>query len=93
MFPINILDIVRSPYGNFQVLEKENINNIIMCKGIFVDWKLPNGKNAKGTLNEKLLQKVIIKNVHCNDCGSKSLSLYHFYGIECKNCGSFNTQE
>jgi hypothetical protein len=31
--------------------------------------------------------------VHCMDCGKNSQTPFHFYGLECVECGSFNTQE
>ena len=93
MFPINLNDIVDSPYGKFKVLEKVLVNNIILCKGIFVDWKLKNNNYTKGTFDEKLLNKKIIKEIYCNDCCKKSTGNFHFYGIECIFCKSFNTQE
>lgn len=33
----------------------------------------------------------IYKNIYCNDCGKKSLTQYHYLGIKCKNCNSYNT--
>lgn len=94
MIPIYVDDIVDSPYGKFKILEKNFIvNNITMYNGIFMDWKMKNNMYAKATLNENALNKKLIKEIYCNDCEQKSLSEYHFYGIECKSCGSFNTQE
>jgi ribosomal protein S27AE len=46
-----------------------------------------------GTLSNKMVKKNLYKQIHCNDCGKKSTSAFHFYGIECGECGSFNTQE
>ncbi|CAG9313569.1 unnamed protein product [Blepharisma stoltei] len=30
-------------------------------------------------------------NILCNDCLEKSTILFHFYGLKCKECGSYNT--
>ena len=40
-----------------------------------------------------MIKKNIYKNIYCNDCENKSTTQFHFYGLECKSCGSFNTQE
>jgi RING finger/CHY zinc finger protein 1 len=93
IIPIIPNDVVDSPYGKFKILEKEFINNVVLCKGIFVDWKLKTNTYVIGILNEELLTKKNIKEIYCNDCCKKSNGEFHFYGIECKFCGSFNTQE
>lgn len=93
IIPIISDDIVDSPYGKFKVLEKQLVNGIVLCKGIFVNWKLKTNSYASGTFDEQLLIKKIIKEIYCNDCCKKSNGEFHFYGIECKHCGSFNTQE
>ena len=93
IFPIIPNDIVDSPYGKFKVLEKNIVNKITLCNGILINWKLKNNNLATATFDESILNKKIIKDIYCNDCQLKSLSEFHFYGIECKHCGSFNTQE
>lgn len=32
-----------------------------------------------------------LRTVYCNDCEKKNETPYHFLGLECKECGSFNT--
>lgn len=29
--------------------------------------------------------------IYCNDCEKKTISPYHFLGLKCQNCGSYNT--
>lgn len=65
----------------------------ILWEGILVDWELSTKKPAKAILNENCLQKVKYAAIVCNDCGHKSSVKFHYYGLECKYCGSFNTQE
>lgn len=65
--------------------------------GEFVDWNLQdsigNKKKAFGSLNFSTIKNVLYKNIHCNDCETNSITKFHFEGLECINCGSFNTQE
>lgn len=95
MIPIEINDIVDTPMGKFQVIKINNENNTIMYEGKFVNWFInkEQTKNVIGILNSKFVKKNLYKEIHCNDCGKKSTSQFHFYGLECGVCGSFNTQE
>lgn len=34
-----------------------------------------------------------MRNIHCNDCNQNSRVRYHYWGMECGHCHSFNTQE
>lgn len=95
MIPIELEDIVDTPFGKFKILKIKTINRIKLFKGEFISWFVDiNSKfNVKATLNHNFIKKNIYKNIHCNDCGKKSTSQFHFYGLECIECGSFNTQE
>ena len=92
ILPILSLDIVNSPYGRFKVITNKKIDSNTFWEGEFIDWKLNSSKYAKGVLNLNQLEKPFIKDIYCNDCNLKSKTNYHFYGLECKPCGSFNTQ-
>jgi hypothetical protein len=104
-FPINQNDIVDSDYGKFKIIQINQINGKLMYLGEFVDWiNKPFGENsfeekvlgstyAYGTLGSDSVKKNLYKKIHCNDCGNKSVSPFHFYGLECGVCSSFNTQE
>ena len=61
-----------------------------MYFGEFVNWNM---KKATGILNSNSIKKIYYKEIYCNDCEKKTTTVFHFYGMECKNCGSFNTQE
>jgi hypothetical protein len=95
IIPINLNDIVNTPMGKFQVINIFNMNNTTIYEGKFVDWFInkEQTKNVIGTLNSGFVKKNLYKEIHCNDCGKKSTSQFHFYGLECDGCGSFNTQE
>lgn len=82
-------DIVPSIFGKFQFVKIENE----MYYGNFIDWKLRNGQYATGILNKKSITPTVFVSIYCNDCNKKSDTLYHVFGLECKNCGSFNTQQ
>ena len=96
MIPIEIFDIVDTPIGKFQVI-KINLssNNKIMYEGKFKNWFVDKEQmiNVIGTLNSNFVKKNLYKEIYCNDCGKNSTTQFHFYGLECKECGSFNTQE
>ena len=85
--PICTNDIVDTSWGKFIIGDIKEINNIKMYKGKFIK------NNMNGTLNEFSVKKNLYKSICCNDCGAKTLSQYHPYGLECSNCSSFNTQE
>jgi hypothetical protein len=100
--PIELGDTVDSDYGKFLVKSSEMVNGIRMYSGEFVDWNICSNKNshvnsnikkASGTLDSNTVIKNIYKNIHCNDCQTNSIAKFHFYGLECGNCKSFNTQE
>lgn len=95
MIPIEINDIIDTPMGKFQVIKINNENNTTMYEGKFVNWFInkEQTKNVIGILNSKFVKKNLYKEIHCNDCEKKSTSQFHFYGLECGVCGSFNTQE
>lgn len=92
MIPIYSHDVVNSPYGKFIVLEKKQIGPNVFWKGEFENWNMSYGKRVIGFINENQLKKITTKNIYCNDCNKKCLTPFHYYGLECKNCGSFNTQ-
>lgn len=95
MLPIELDDIVDTPFGKFNVNKINTMNGIKLFSGEFVNWFSDKNKksNVKATLNSSYVKKNLYKNIYCNDCGKNSSTLYHFYGLECVECGSFNTQE
>ncbi len=95
MIPIELNDIVDTQFGKFQVNSIESVNQVKLFKGQFVNWFRDKSQllSVLGTLNSSMCKKNLYKQIHCNDCGKKSTSVFHFYGMECGECGSFNTQE
>lgn len=85
-------NVICCKFGHMKLIVEEIINhNLIIYKGFFPDW-IMNGKNVVGYFNNKSLKKEPKKvNIFCNDCESKSLTLFHYLGNECINCGGFNT--
>ena len=99
-FPIYTGDIIDSDYGKFKVNSISFVEGKPMYTGEFAYdfFVTPNTKYYKknivmATLNANVVRKNYYKQIHCNDCGKKSTTPFHFYGLECKECGSFNTQE
>lgn len=88
-------DIMISPYGKFKIKKKKiTEKKDVLWEGEFIDWIISfkqEKKYAKGILSESILEKYV--GIYCNDCRTKSSVKYHFYGLECKSCGSFNTQQ
>lgn len=95
MIPIEPEDIVDTPYGKFKVNKINIIEGTKLFEGEFVDWFTDkNSKyNVSAILNYSVVKKNLYKSIYCNDCGKNSQTPFHFYGLECKECGSFNTQE
>ena len=48
---------------------------------------------ATATIHQKDLENISDINILCYDCDKKSIIKFHFLGLECKLCGSFNTSE
>ncbi len=88
-------DIVDSPYGKFKIINIKFIDENLFYTGEFINWIISNSTYSKaiGILNSNSVKKNIYKKIYCNDCNKKSISKFHYYGLECKECGSFNTQE
>lgn len=95
MIPIEPEDIVDTPYGKFKVNKINIINGTKLFEGMFVSWFVDKKSkcNVSATLNYSVVKKNLYKNIYCNDCGKNSQTPFHFYGLECGECGSFNTQE
>lgn len=100
MFPIIVTDIVDTQFGKFEILSIETLNenklsNNKLFKGKFINWFNSKSKksNVTGTLNNSMVKKNIYKQIHCNDCEKKTLAPFHYWGMECAECKSFNTQE
>eukprot|EP01039_Chlorochromonas_danica_P010806 gene10805-12011_t len=87
-FPLRVGDTVESPYGDF-LLTGQLPNGL--WEGSLVGWKLATNRCSKATLHESILEKNRHVEVLCFDCESKSVTDFHFLGLECKECGSFNT--
>lgn len=74
---------------------KKNIYNCSFCKKSAINmeniWQqLKIEKNNTPMPNE---YKDTIVKVSCFDCEKESDTEFHIVGLECKNCGSFNTQK
>jgi len=96
-FPIEIGDVVASPFGNFKTVERRIVvdgkkNEVVMWKGMLIGWVLANGNSTQATFAESsLVKKQRRKLIWCYDCEKKTTTEFHFLGLECKSCGGFNT--
>ena len=93
MFPLTVGNIVNTKFGKFKLIKKIIQYDNIFWSGEFINWILKTKNNASGILLESCIEKDLSINIYCNDCCSLSNTNFHFYGLECKKCGSFNTQE
>lgn len=50
-----------------------------------------NGTTIPMTFFHREVKKKLTKKIFCFECEKKSITNFHFIGLECKNCGSFNT--
>lgn len=64
-----------------------------MYEGEFVNWRLADGRCARGVLQEAQLEKKRDVAMYCFDCETRGTAPFHFVGIECGRCGSFNTSK
>ena len=74
----------------FREYKISNANTDYNIRGELIDIKTTKPTigtfSAKSILTEYLKRKII-----CVDCDKKSIGEFHFIGIECKFCNSFNT--
>jgi hypothetical protein len=107
-FPIRVGDVVDSPYGPFQVTSRRLVNCMsnedatpdtpigsvtTLWEGFFPDWQLTVGQKAQAVLNENLLENHRKIKICCFDCEAKSVTNFHFLGLECQSCKGFNTAQ
>lgn len=94
-FPIREGDLVDSPYGKFLVQRRrplEGSDNKVMWEGLLHEWILSDGSYTKATLDDNVLVKNAKRvNVFCYDCEKRSVSDFHFVGLECGHCKGYNT--
>lgn len=93
-FPVEIGEAVGSPYGKFLtsrkiIIQNPNGQEDVLWEGYLVNWNTISNSSVKATLNQSCLYK--LSNIYCYDCEKKSTSTFHFLGLECVPCGSFNT--
>ena len=48
---------------------------------------------ATATIHQNDLENISDIDILCYDCDKKSTTLFHFLGLKCKLCGSFNTSK
>jgi len=77
--------VICKSFGN-SLFRIESINELLY-KGIFIKLL-----NVKGTFHKDSLKKIVKKvNIYCNDCCQKCDVYFHYLGMECLHCNSFNT--
>jgi len=104
-FPIRVGDVVDSPYGPFQVTDRREVVDTdaaacsdgrnpatkVLCEGIFPEWQLAAGQVAHAVLDEAMLENTKKVRICCYDCEAKTVTKFHFLGLECQSCKGFNT--
>lgn len=81
--------IVGSDFGRFQI---ESIRDNQMYSGVFIDWTLGNGQKVRATLSKNSIKPELqYLPIYCYDCENTDYALFHFTGLECVKCSSFNT--
>jgi RING finger/CHY zinc finger protein 1 len=83
--------ILNSPHGKFKITKKINDE---MYQGILLDKQDNNNSDDTiVTLNKNILENDFDTAILCNDCDKKSIATYHYLGLECMECKSFNTTQ
>jgi hypothetical protein len=97
---ISVGKTVYSPFGPFLVnkatpVDDDDNNSVdkFLYSGILTDMQLSNGKYAEATFEGSFLKNVKIVMIQCNDCEQITKGPFHSNGLECRNCGSFNTNQ
>ena len=66
-----------------------------LCKHSIIDmtlqWTQLRNEILHTPMPEEYANKMV--KISCNDCNIESDTLFHVLGLECKKCGSFNTQQ
>lgn len=73
-------NLVKTSYGKFLICSIKNNLYFGRLKSM----------NAYAVFNKDSLYD-IYQNIYCYDCEQKSETLFHYYGLECNLCESFNT--
>lgn len=81
---------LQSTYGQFVVTETSRSTNQIY-EGYLVNWRLADGSFPKAIFHRNALSQVVEVEIFCNDCEGTAYTKYHELGLECVQCGSFNT--
>ena len=80
-----------------ECLKKNLINGNLNCP--LCKMSVSDMNNLWNDLDEQIAQQPMPlqyrrykANVLCNDCLKETINSYHFLGVKCKDCGSYNTQ-
>lgn len=91
LFSIRQNTILNSPFGKFECLHQDQYNKSLY-HGLLLDIKNHcNNTYVSATLHINMLENILDTEIICNDCNQFSNSKYHYLGIKCYNCGSYNT--
>ena len=91
LVPIFLGEVVQSPYGDFIV--EEFVPNSANIKGRLINWKLADGFATPAVLTRACLLKTNEFSLQCFECEQFTTTFFHFLGMECQSCGSFNTSK
>lgn len=96
LYPISIGSVASTSFGNLEVTSVNrsvvsSSGSATMISGRLVNWKLDNGKCPTATFSIYAVEFDTTVLISCNDCNSRSRCPFHFLGLECQYCGSFNT--
>jgi len=88
IFPVRVGDTVDSDQGDFYV---ERICEDGICDGLFPNNLDKQGHPIAGSIPRAELRRKTATNIYCYECSKRSTAPFHFLGLECGDCGSFNT--
>jgi len=85
--------ILNSPYGKFKVTSQDDQNNKLFIGQLLNIPMKKENTYATATIHQNNLENISDINILCYDCDKKSTTKFHFLGLECMLCGSFNTSK
>lgn len=85
--------VLNSPFGKFKVTGQDEKNKKLFIGQLLNMPMKKENTYATATINQDYLENIPEIDILCYDCDKKSTTKFHFLGLECMLCNSFNTSK